>query len=122
MWIVIAKLEILKAEFEEASYLWIKLHDRLGAGLAAQLQPRLIEMIQVQVNIAEAVNETAGFVLPRGDIQGIGQAILKLSKDPILRDRLGKLGQTRVRRLFSIDRTIDEYFRLYRECMASVHG
>ena len=69
----------------------------------------------------EAVNETSGFVLPSGDVEGISEAILILSKDPILRDRLGKLGQARVRRLFSIDKTIDEYFRLYRECMASVH-
>ena len=48
-----------------------------------------------------------GMVLPSGDVEGLGAAMLELAGDGELRRRLGDAGCRRARRLFSVDEHVD---------------
>jgi glycosyltransferase involved in cell wall biosynthesis len=64
--------------------------------------------------LIEAVDEgRTGLLVPLGDEEGYAAAILSLAADPALRARLGAAGDRRVRDLFSIERVVREYERLY---------
>jgi colanic acid/amylovoran biosynthesis glycosyltransferase len=62
-------------------------------------------------NVAD--HET-GFVVPRRDAHGLASALAKLAHDTELRARFGAAGRERVRRLFDVEREIDEFESLYR--------
>jgi hypothetical protein len=54
------QLEIFELEVMNVFYRWIQLHPRQRPRLARELQPGLVKMIGVQVQVAERVNERAG--------------------------------------------------------------
>ena len=60
MGIVADKLKIFEAKVAEVANLRVQLHSRKWAGRAPQLFPRLLEMILVQVEIAESMDEFSG--------------------------------------------------------------
>ena len=55
-----------------------------------------------------------GYLAPRGDATGIAAALNRLLADPSRAKQLGRAGQQRVRELYSLDRTIERYYELYR--------
>jgi glycosyltransferase involved in cell wall biosynthesis len=57
-------------------------------------------------------NET-GFLLKPGDLPGLRERILRLARDLVLRDRLGRRGQEFVRERFPVQRMVDELHELY---------
>jgi len=57
-------------------------------------------------------NET-GFLLGSGDLPGLRERLLRLARDPGLRDRLGRCGQHFVRQRFSAQQMVDDLHRLY---------
>ena len=57
-------------------------------------------------------NET-GFLLPPGDLPGLRERILRLARDPALRDRLGRRGQQFVRERFPVQRMVCDLHQLY---------
>jgi glycosyltransferase involved in cell wall biosynthesis len=57
-------------------------------------------------------NET-GFLVPAGDLAGLNERILLLSRNPALCQRLGKRGQEMVHELFPLEKMIDQQCDLY---------
>jgi glycosyltransferase involved in cell wall biosynthesis len=54
-----------------------------------------------------------GLLVPRGDANAVGRALLQILDDPGLAARLGAAGAERVRQLYRLDRTIERYYELY---------
>lgn len=59
----------------------------------------------------------SGFVVPRRDAAALAECLHRLV-DPLVRERLGRAGRSRVRVLFVPDRAIEGFERLYRELLA----
>jgi glycosyltransferase involved in cell wall biosynthesis len=57
-------------------------------------------------------NET-GFLLPSGDLPGLSERLLRLARDPALRQRLGSRGQQFVKERFGVQRMVDDLYQLY---------
>jgi glycosyltransferase involved in cell wall biosynthesis len=60
-----------------------------------------------------------GLLAPRGDVQAIARALIKLLDDPLLAARLGHAAAKRVRSLYRLDRTIERYYELYADSRRS---
>jgi glycosyltransferase involved in cell wall biosynthesis len=54
-----------------------------------------------------------GLHVPRGDVGGCAEAIRTLFRDPELAARLGAAGRVRAGERYQLDRTVEEYYRLY---------
>ena len=61
MRIVTGQLEILELEVVEVLHRWIQFHLRQRTRFAGKLQFRLLDMVAVKVQVAESVDEIAGF-------------------------------------------------------------
>jgi glycosyltransferase involved in cell wall biosynthesis len=59
------------------------------------------------------VEGETGFLVERGDPEGLGATIAKLLADPGLRARMGAAGRERVRKLFTWDRCVSRLNELY---------
>jgi glycosyltransferase involved in cell wall biosynthesis len=58
-------------------------------------------------------NDQSGFLLPPGDLAGLRDRLLRLARDPVLRQRLGACGREFVRQRFDVRHMVDELHRLY---------
>lgn len=68
----------------------------------------------------EIINpEGAGLLVPIGDIEALGSAVVRLLEDKRERIRLGTLSCAKVLRLFSLERMVDETERVYLQTLAS---
>jgi glycosyltransferase involved in cell wall biosynthesis len=64
----------------------------------------------------EAVqHEETGLVVPKRDSGALAEALLRLLRDPDLRRRMGKAGQRRARREFTLKRMIEAIVTIYGE-------
>jgi glycosyltransferase involved in cell wall biosynthesis len=70
-------------------------------------------------NAEAVVNEKTGLVVAARNPRAIGEAILRLSRAPELRVRLGTAAKDRVRQEFSIDRCAAAHADLYQALLAS---
>ncbi len=57
-------------------------------------------------------NET-GFLVEPADLRRLGERLLSLAQDPILRQRLGRRGQQFVRERFALQRMVNDLHQLY---------
>lgn len=60
------------------------------------------------------IDEETGLLVPARDHERLANAIVRLLKDPGLRQRLAQAGSSRVRAEFSVDRMVDQTLALYR--------
>jgi len=68
--------------------------------------------------IAESVHDgESGFVVSRGDIEGLRSRIEQLLLDPALRQRMGAAGRHRYEQDFTLARTVDETLAVYRDVL-----
>ncbi|QJW97377.1 glycosyltransferase [Frigoriglobus tundricola] len=58
-------------------------------------------------------HEREGLLFPRGDANGCADAISRVFRNPELAARLGAAGRERAVERYQLDRTVEEYFRLY---------
>lgn len=56
-----------------------------------------------------------GYLAPRQDVHGIAQALRKLLDDPEQARKMGASGRECVREHYTLDRTINRYYQLYRQ-------
>ncbi len=63
-----------------------------------------------------------GLLVPPRDARELGAAISKLLKDPARRDRMGRAGLERVRRLFSAEEMVEKTLGVYRAGRPPVTG
>ena len=54
-----------------------------------------------------------GILVKPGDVQGLARAILRLANNKELRQRMGRNGYERQRKLFSVDRYVTEFSEIY---------
>jgi glycosyltransferase involved in cell wall biosynthesis len=66
-----------------------------------------------------AANET-GLLVAVEDATALASAIQRLLAEPALRTQFGEAGSARARRLFSLERMVEEYDALYRDVMSGV--
>jgi len=57
-------------------------------------------------------NET-GFLVPVKDVEGLANALIKLLSDPALARRIGKNGRKRVEDVFSLEKQVKSFEKLY---------
>lgn len=63
----------------------------------------------------QVVDGETGLVVPEGDVDALGRAIVAMSADPALRARMGEAGRTRCLAEFGTARMVDATVRIYRE-------
>lgn len=71
--------------------------------------------------VGEALGD-AGLLVPPRAPEAMAAAILKLLREPELAGSLGTAARRRAEQLFTVDRFVDEYARLYRELTATSGG
>src|ERR1039457_1194474 len=59
------------------------------------------------------LEDETGFLLHPGDLPGLRERILRLARDPALRQRLGRRGQQFVQQRFAVQRMVDDLHQLY---------
>lgn len=64
---------------------------------------------------------TAPEVIPPGDEEAAAQALRRLAKDALLRERLGRKNRERCERLYRLDGMVEAYRRLFREAAGGEH-
>ena len=93
--VVVLQFEIFKAEIKQVSHFVVELHLRQGSRLAGELEAGLLEVVAVEVGIAEGVDEFAGREVAHlrhhhgeqgvaGDVEGyaeedVGAALVELA-------------------------------------------
>jgi glycosyltransferase involved in cell wall biosynthesis len=79
-------------------------------GMAASLP-----MVATDVggNAEALVHGVTGLLVPSGDPGALGEAILQLSKNPVMRKRMGEAGRQRIQECFTLERCVRNYDRLY---------
>ncbi|PYJ61607.1 MAG: hypothetical protein DME24_06055 [Verrucomicrobia bacterium] len=60
----------------------------------------------------------SGFVVPRRDAPALAEKLAVLSRDPILRQKMGEAGRCRVLKQFQLTDQIEAYDRLYRSVLS----
>ena len=73
-------------------------------------------------NAEAVVHAETGFVVPPRDPKAIGDAILKLARDPEQRRRFGAAGRKRVEKEFSIEKCVKAHADLYEEMLGKSAG
>src|SRR5688572_12242692 len=97
MWVVLGQHEIFETEIVNAFPPGIQLHPRERSEVAGELLARLVEMVLVEVQVAEGVDEFAGGKIANlrhhhgeerigGDVEGnaeeqVGAALIKLAAE-----------------------------------------
>ncbi len=72
---------------------------------------------------AEAVlNNKTGLVVPAKNPLLLGQAILQLARDPVMRRDMGQAAYLRVKTVFSLEKCLESYDKLYQTLTAAVPG
>ena len=70
--------------------------------------------------VPELVSEgKTGLIVPVGNVQALADAILRLIENPGLAREMGKAGLERVAAKFSLDRMLEETFRVYEDVLNS---
>ena len=69
---------------------------------------------------SEAVEDgKTGFVVPAHNPKRLGNALLKLTEDSRLREKMGDSGRRRVKEKFTVDTCVAAYIKFYSELMSS---
>lgn len=63
------------------------------------------------------LDDETGYLLKPGDREGLKDRLLRLADDPTLCERLGKRGQQLVTESFSVERMVDDLYKLYRKLL-----
>ena len=60
------------------------------------------------------VDGETGFLVPPGEVDGLGEAFARLGRAPTLRETLGRAATRRVEKEFTLERHVDRMERLFR--------
>lgn len=60
----------------------------------------------------------SGLVVPPGSASALAEAIVKLHDDPALRAQMGRAARERIHKHFTVENTVEQTYRLYRELTA----
>jgi len=65
------------------------------------------------------VDGVTGFSVPENDIEGFACAVIKLIRDPALRNSFGIAGRERAKTLFAVEKMVDQLESIYRRVLKS---
>ncbi len=65
----------------------------------------------------EVVDGETGILVPVGDIKALSSAIIKLARDPELRDKMGKKGRERVEKYFDEEKVIEKQLKIIQKLL-----
>ncbi|PWU12888.1 MAG: glycosyl transferase group 1 [Verrucomicrobia bacterium] len=68
------------------------------------------------------IRDETGFLLRRGDKQGLSDSLVRLAKDSGMRRRLGTRGQGFVKERFAVERMVEDLYALYKRLAAERPG
>ena len=68
-------------------------------------------------NAEAVVDGETGFVVAPDDTEALGNAVLRLARDPALAERLGSAGRSRVAQEFSLSRCVTAHAQLYEDLL-----
>lgn len=68
------------------------------------------------------VHGETGFLVPRGDVRAVSDALVRLSTEDALASRFGQRGLLRQRELFSVDRMVSAYEHEFQGLLATGQG
>jgi glycosyltransferase involved in cell wall biosynthesis len=88
--------------------------ESMGAGL-----PMIVT--NVGGNPEAVLHEQTGLVIPPHNPQAIGEACLRLARDPHFRSKVGDAGKRRVQEEFSLERCVQAHHDMYEELLAKAH-
>jgi glycosyltransferase involved in cell wall biosynthesis len=96
----------------------------LSEGLSITLLESMGHRLPVVVtavggNPEVVVEEETGFLVPPGDAARFAQRVVRLARDPSLRERMGQAGRERVERHFRLEQVADRYLSLYTEVISN---
>jgi glycosyltransferase involved in cell wall biosynthesis len=66
------------------------------------------------------VQGETGLLVPPAEVEPLAEAMLRLARDPALRESLARAGRARVEREFGLDRMVDQTLGIYRELIDGV--
>jgi glycosyltransferase involved in cell wall biosynthesis len=89
--------------------------ESMSAGLA-------MIVTDVGGNTEAVINEETGFVVPPRNPKAISEAMLRLAREPALRERLGAAARKRVEETFSIDQCVRAHAELYEDLRQRSQG
>ena len=99
MWVVAFETEVLVLEVEDGLDIGVEFHHGQRTGLAGELQPGLLKMVQVEMGVASGVDEITRFIARhlchhleqqgvRGDVEwhaeeGVSRTLLELERETV---------------------------------------
>ena len=87
MWIVVCQLKIFILEVENAFYLRVQRHVRQRTGITGQLQLNLLQMVVVDVCVAQGMYEIArfqaGHLRHHLEQQGVGSNVERYAEEDV---------------------------------------
>ena len=63
------------------------------------------------------LEDQTGYLLQPGDRLGLRERLLRLARDPALRERLGQRGRELAKECFPVERMVDDLYKLYRKLL-----
>ena len=91
------------------------LYEALGISILETLACEVPVVASKTGGIPEIVDEKCGFLVPPRDSEYLAKAINVLLKDGMKRRKMGKMGREKVKKNFSIEKTVEEWKFLYHE-------
>ena len=87
--------------------------------LEAMAASKPVVATRVGGNPEVVINGETGFLVPPQDPGAMADSILAFAHDPGLAKKMGMAGRKRAEQVFSLERMVDEYEKVYREATAS---
>lgn len=105
---------------EQLSWSDVFLHAATSEGFCYAVTEAQAMCVPVVTSDADGLGENVedgvtGFVVPRRDTAALTDALMRMARDPGLRERMGTAGRERVLTVFDLKRQLDGFEELYRE-------
>ncbi len=83
-----------------------------------------VPMVATAVGGVEEILEdgVTGFVVPPETPTAVAKQVIRLLKEPLLARRIGQAGRRKVEKEFTIERMVDQFHDLYRDCLRARRG
>ena len=93
-----------------------------NAILEAMAAARPVVATAVDGNVEQVSEGETGLLVPPADAPALAGAILRLARDPVSAERMGRAGRRRAEELFSLERMTSAYLDFYAELLKGPAG
>lgn len=96
--------------------LWEGMSNAILEAMAAE---KPVVATAVDGNVEQVVEGETGLLVPPADPRALSEAILRVARDPVLAECMGRAGRSRVEEQFSMEKMIESTRRLYSDLIAN---